>query len=161
MSTTNTAWQPGAEDLARARKMIQNILQDWDWIPWDELLANDVVLSVKMESIGIDALQAVDGNLQVVGRGDAKRVLRSIYGDIKSGLSVTAEILSGYDVALLGNLNLPSTKEGVSSKSSPIVIYMDFTSEGEIQAITIAVIDLQPLADEIRNAAQKGTLKAA
>jgi hypothetical protein len=161
MSTTNTAWQPEAEDLARARKMIQNILQDWDWIPWDELLAYDVVLSVRMASIGIDDLRAVDGNLQVVGREDAKRVLGSIYGNIKSGLSVTAEILSGYDVALLGNLTLPSTKEGVSGKASPIAIYMEFTSEGEIQAMTIAVIDLQPLADEIRNAAQTGTLKAA
>jgi hypothetical protein len=161
MSTTNTAWQPEAEDLARARKMIQNILQDWDWIPWDELLAYDVVLSVRMASIGIDDLRAVDGNLQVVGREDAKRVLGSIYGNIKSGLSVTAEILSGYDVALLGNLTLPSTKEGVSGKASPIAIYMEFTSEGEIQAMTIAVIDLQPLADKIRNAAQTGTLKAA
>src|SRR5271170_7767443 len=160
MSTTNTAWQPEAEDLARARKIIQNILQDWDWIPWDELLAYDVALSVRMASIGIDALRAVDGNLQVVGREEAKRVLRSIYGNIKSGLSVTAEILSGYDVALLGNLTLPSTKEGVSGKASPIAIYMEFTSEGEIQAMTIAVIDLQPLADEIRNAAQAGNLKA-
>jgi hypothetical protein len=161
MSTTNTAWQPEAEDLARGREMIQNILQDWDFIPWDELLAYDVVLSVRMAPIGIDALRAVDGNLQVVGREDAKRVLGNIYGDIKSGLSVTAEFLSGYDVALLGNLTLPSTKEGVCGKASPIVIYMEFTSEGEIQAMTIAVIDLQPLADEIRNAAQTGTLKAA
>jgi len=70
-----------------------------------------------------------------------------------SGLRAVARIC--------GNLTLPSTKEGVSGKSSPIVIYMEFTSEGEIQAITIAVIDLQPLADEIRNAAQTGTLKAA
>ena len=161
MSTTNTAWQPGTEDLARATKMIQYILQDWDWIPWDELLAYNVVLSVRMASIGIEALQAVNGSLEVVGREDAKRVLTRIYGNIKSGLSVTAEILSGYDVTLIGNLTLPSTKEGVSGKSSPIVIYMEFTSEGEIQAMTIAIVDLQPLADEIRNAAQTGTLKAA
>jgi hypothetical protein len=161
MSTTNTDWQPGAEDLARARKMIQNILQDWDWIPWDELLAYDVVLSVRMASIGIDALRAVDGNLQIVGREDAKRILGSIYGNIKSGLTVIAEILSGYDVALLGNLTLPSTEEGVSSEASPIVIYMEFTSEGEIRVMTIAVIDLQPLADEIRHAARTGTLKVA
>ena len=111
--------------------------------------------------VGIDALGGVDGNLQVVGREDAKRVLRSIYGNIKSGLNVTAEILSGYDVTLLGNLTLPSTKEGCREKASPIVIYMEFTSEGEIRVMTIAVIDLRPLIDQIRSAAQTGTTKAA
>jgi len=29
------------EDLARARKMIQNIIQDWDWIPWRDHRARD------------------------------------------------------------------------------------------------------------------------
>jgi hypothetical protein len=44
--------------------------------------------------------------LQVVGRENAKRVLKSIYGNIKRGLYVTTEILSGYDVALLGQMAL-------------------------------------------------------
>ena len=161
MSTTDTGWQPEAEDLARARDMVQNILRDWDWISWNELLAYDVVLSLRMASVAIDDVQAVDGNLQVAGREDAIRVLRNVYGTIKGGLSVTAEILSGYDVALLGILTLPSTKEGVSGKALPIVIYMAFNSEGEIRVMTIAAIDLRPLTDQIRSAAQTGTMKAA
>jgi hypothetical protein len=161
MSTTDIAWQPEAEDLARARDMVRNILRDWDWISWDQLLAYDVVLSLRMAPAAIDDLQAVDGQLQVVGREDATRVLRSVYGNIKSGLSVTTEILSGYDAVLLGTMTPPSSIEGISAKAAPIVIYLEFNSEGEIRVMTIAVIDLRPLTDKIRTAAQTGTLKAA
>jgi len=157
MATTDTAQRLEAEDLARAKDMAQSILQDWDLITWNELLADDVTLTLRMGSIGVDRvgdLAAVGGNLQVQGREDAKRVLKTIYGAIKSGLLVTTEIVSGYDVALLGNMALASTKERAPGRSFPIVIYMKFNSDGEINDMTISVIDLQPLTEAIRNAAQ-------
>jgi len=159
MSTMDIAQQIEAENLARARELTQSILQNWDFITWNELLADDVVLSLRMASVGIDRisdLNAAHGNLQVSGREDVKRVLKSIYGDIKRGLCVTSEILSGYDVVLLGGLAL-----GVPAKSWPIVIYMGFNYDGKISAMTIAAVDLQPLTDAIRSSAQTGTVKTA
>jgi hypothetical protein len=100
------------------------------------------------------------GVLRVEGREGAERLLRRIYPSIKSGLCIITEILSGYDAILLGNITPPSTKEGESEKASPVIIYMDFNSEGEIRIMTIAAIDLQPLADQIRCAALNGALKA-
>jgi hypothetical protein len=161
MSTVKIDWQPESEDLSLAKDMVKNILRDWDWISWNELLAFDVVLSLRMAPVGGDDLQTVDGVLRVVGREDAERLLRRIYPNIKSGLCIITEILSGYDAVLLGNITPPSTKEGEFEKASPIVIYMDFNSEGEIDVMTIAAIDLQPLADQIRCAAVSGTSKAA
>jgi hypothetical protein len=164
MSTTDTARQLEAEDLARAKSMTQNILGDWDWLSWNELLADDVVLSLKLGSIGIDrigGLAAAGGNLQVEGREDAKSVLKSIYDDMMRGLSVTTEILSGYNALLLGTLTLELTKETAVSGSWPIVIYMEFNPYGRISVMTIAAVDLQPLTDAIRNAAQTSALKAA
>ena len=158
MATTDTQ-RLEAEDLARAKDMTQSILQDWNLITWNELLADDVTLTLRMGSIGVDKVgdvAAVGGNLEVEGRDDAKRVLKSIYGVIKTGLYVTTEIVSGYDVALLGNMALPSTKEGAPGKSFPIVIYMKFNSDGEISDMTISVVDLQPLTEAIRSAAQTG-----
>jgi hypothetical protein len=38
---------------------------------------------------------------------------------------------------------------------------MAFNSDGAIRVMTIAVIDLQPLIDGIRSAAQTGVVKAA
>jgi hypothetical protein len=161
MSTAKIDWQPGSEDLALAKNMVKSILGDWDWISWNELLAFDVVLSLRMTQVGGEDLQTVDGVLRVVGREEAERLLKRIYPSIKSGLCIITEILSGYDAVLLGNITLPSTKEGESEKASPIVIYMDFNSEGEIHVMTIAAIDLQPLADQIRCAALSGTSTAA
>lgn len=162
MSRTDIERQLEAEDLTRAKNMTRKILENWDLIAWNDLLADDVVFSVRMGSINIDQvgdLAAVGGNLQVSGREDAKRVLENIYDDIKRGLCVTSEIVSGYDVALLGILALELTKEGALSKSWPIVIYMKFNSSGMITVMTIATVDLQPLTDAIRSAAQTGTLK--
>ncbi len=41
------------------------------------------------------------------------------------------------------------------------LIYMAFNSDGAIRVMTIAAIDLQPLIDGIRSAAQTGVVKAA
>ena len=150
MSTTKIDWQPESEDLALAKDMVKSILGDWDWISWNELLAFDVVLSLRLAPVGGDDLQTVDGVLRVEGREDAERLLRRIYPDIKNGLCIITEILSGYDAILLGDITPPSTKEGESEKASPIVIHMNFNSEGEVHVMTIAAIDLQPLADQIR-----------
>jgi hypothetical protein len=159
MSTTDIARRFEAEDLARAKDLTESILQNWNFVTWNELLADDVVLSLRMSALGVDHigdLKVTGGNLRVSGRKDAEQALKSIYGDIKRGLRVTSEFLSGYDVVLLGNmmLNLPG-------KSWPMVIYMGFNYDGEIKSITIAAVDLQPLTDAIRKAAQTGTLKAA
>lgn len=151
-----------SENLAQARIMTQHILRDWNFLKWDDLLADDVTLLVKLRSINISLvgnLAAVGGNFQVTGREDAKRVLKSIYDDIKRGLSVTTEIVSGYDVALLGTLTLESTREGAVSDSWPVVIYMKFDPYGMINLMIIASVDLQPLTDAIRSAVQTGAFK--
>ena len=61
MSTVKADWQPESEDLALAKDMVKSILGDWDWISWNELLAFDVVLSLRMAPVWGDDLQTVDG----------------------------------------------------------------------------------------------------
>ena len=157
MTMTDTARQMEAEDLAHAKDLVQMVLRDWDWLTWNDLLTDDVVLSIRLSAVGIKQVGefgAVGGKLQVTGRDEAKRVLKSIYSDFRSGLSVTTEIISGYDVALLGNLALPSTKENTEDLSLPIVLHMVFDYEGKIQKMTIAAVDLKPLIEAIRTAVQ-------
>ena len=74
----------------------------------------------------------------------------------RSGLSVTTEVVSGYDVALLGNLALRSTRGNADASLLPIVLYMAFDDEGKIGTMTIAAVDLRPLTDAIRTAVQGG-----
>jgi hypothetical protein len=162
MSINDTVWRMESDELARAKDMVQMILRDWDFMSWNALLAADIVLSLKLGAVGSDrlgALGGVGGNLQVSGREDAKRVLKSIYGDLKNRTSVTTEVVSGYDVALLGNLVVPTTKENEDDSSLPIALYLAFNPEGEIEKLTIAAVDLQPLTEAIRSAAQTGALQ--
>jgi hypothetical protein len=166
MSTTDVVRQMEADDLARAKTMTEMILQDWDLMTWNELLADDVVLSLKLGAVGFDRvgdLGGVGGNLQVSGREDAKRVLKRIYRDLKNAVSVTTEVVSGYDVALLGNMVVRATKDQDEDdiRSLPIALYMAFNPEGRIQKLTIAAVDLGPLTKAIRSAAQTGALQSS
>jgi hypothetical protein len=164
MDTADTAQQMEAEDLAHAKDLVQMVLRDWDWLTWNDLLADDVVLSIELGAAGINqigGLVAVGGKLQATGLEDAKRVLKSIYKELRSGLSVTTEIISGYDAALFGNFALRSTKENTEALSLPIVLHMAFDYEGKIEKMTIAALDLQPLIGAIRAAVQKGAGQAS
>lgn len=157
------SWRMEADELARAKNMVQMILQDWDFLAWNELLADDVVLSLKLREGGsnrIGHLGGVGENLHIIGREDAKRVLKSIYPELKERTSVTTELISGYDVVLLGNLVLPTTEEDEDDRSLPIALYMVFNPEGVIEKLTIATVDLYPLVEAIRSAVQTAAFRS-
>ena len=154
MSTVDVERQLKAEGLAHAKRMIETTLEGWDLLTWNELLADDVVLSLKSGTLDpslIGDLGGLAGNLEAIGRRQAKEVLKSIYGDLRKDLSVTTEVVSGYDAFLLGNLTVHEASENV--QSLPVAIYMAFNSQAKIQKMTIAIVDLQVLTEAIRNAA--------
>ncbi len=159
MSTMDVARQMRAEGLAHAKRMVETTLEGWDVFTWNELLADDVVLSLRLGTLDISRigdLRGVGGNLEVTGQKQAKEVLRSIYSDLRKDLSVITEVVSGYDVILLGTLVLQKPNEDI--ESLPVGIYMSFNSQAKIQKMTIATVDLQELTDAIRNAAQTGAV---
>ncbi len=83
MTATDVTRRMEAEDLAHGKELVQMILRDWDWMTWNELLADDVVLSLKLGEGG--GFGAVGGNLQVVGREDAKCALRASTVTLEAG----------------------------------------------------------------------------
>ena len=160
MSTTDVDEMMGAKDLARAKDTVKGIVRDWNWMTWNDLLADDVVLSVKLGSVALNAfgdLSAVGGNLQVVGRDEAKRVLKSIYGDLKKNVYVTAEVVSGCNFALLGNL----TNDDGDVESFPIAVHMTFGPLGTIRKMTIATVDLHPLTEAVRSIVEGEKVQSA
>ena len=157
MSTAGAERRLNAVSLTHAKRMIETILEGWDLLTWNELLADDVVLSVRLGTLDVnrtDPLYGLRADLQVTGRDEVKRVLQGIYSNLRKGLFVTTEVISGYDAVLLGDLSVQ--KPGVHIESMPVGIYMAFNSKGKIRKMTIADVDLQPLTDAIRNAAEVG-----
>ena len=159
MSIMDVGRQLKAEGLAHAKRMVETTLEGWDLLSWNELLADDVVLSLKLEALDINRigdLRGASGDIEVTGKSQAREVMKSIYGDLRKDLSITTEVVSGYDVILLGNLAVHKTNE--DTDSLPVGIYMVFNSQAKIQTLTIAAVDLQRLTDAIRAAAQAGVV---
>jgi hypothetical protein len=155
--------QVEAEGLARVRETVQTVLRDWNWMSWTELLADDVVLSLSLDTLSINQIggsDSVSGTLQVTGMDEAKRVLKKFYGDIKRGLAVTTELVSGNDALLLGNLALGGSAENLAVSSVPLAIYMAFSDEGRVEKLTIAAVDLQSMMDAIRDAIEATTRRS-
>lgn len=152
MSTKDVELQLEAEDLARTKRMIEAIVGGWDQLTWNELLADDIVLSLRLGTLDISRISELEGcggDFQVAGQKQAKHLLNSIYSDLRKDLSVTTEVISGYHVILLGKL--AARKAGHDVECLPVVMYMALNSERKVQEIKIAIVDLQTLADAIRN----------
>ena len=155
MSTRDVERQLEADDLTRTKRMIKAILTGWDRLTWNELLADDIVLSLRLGSLDISRiseLRGCRGHFQAIGQKQAKRVLKSIYGDLRKDLSVTTEVISGYHVILLGKLAVQKTGHDV--ESLPVVIYMALNPDRKIQNMTVAIVDLEMLADAFRNVSE-------
>ena len=98
MSTVDVDRQRMAGELAHAKRMIETTLEGWDLLTWNELLADDVSLKLKLGTLDVSGagdLRAAGGNLEVLGKKQAKEVLQSIYDDLRNGLSITTEVVSG------------------------------------------------------------------
>jgi hypothetical protein len=157
MSTMDVARHVQAEDQARARRMTETTLEGWELLSWNELLADDVVLSLKLGAVDasrLGELDAAGGDLEATGRDEAKDVLRAIYSDLRKDLTVTTKVISGYEAILLGCLAVP--KAGQDLETLPVGIYMAFNSHGKIREMTIAIVDLRAATDAMRNAVRNG-----
>jgi hypothetical protein len=155
MSSVNVERRSNAVSLTHAKRMVETILEGWDLLTWNELLADDVILSVRLGTADVNRvgdLHDLRADIQVTGQHEAERVLKSIYGGLRKGLFVTTEMISGYDAILLGNLS--EQKPDVDIESVPVAIYMAFNSKGKIRKMTITDVDLQPLTAAIRDAVE-------
>jgi hypothetical protein len=140
-----------AEQLAQARKMVQGVLDTWDFRTWNQLLADDVTVKFMLGTVGKNTegnLAALGADLEVKGREDAKKVLKQVYGDLKKETKIIGEVAYGYDVILLGALSVTSS-DG-KPQSLPITCYMHFNPKGKIEKLVLAGVDTRPLTEAIK-----------
>ena len=138
---------------AQAVEMVRNVLEDWDFTTWNQLLDDDVVLILNLAAVSGDAvgdLAAAGMKIQVTGRDDARQALRDIYGDLKKDVTITGQLLVGYEAIFFGELNVTLANKEV--QSLPIAAYLEFNDIGKVQKFFIGTIDLRPLIQGIRKA---------
>lgn len=141
-----------AEQSAEARKMVQEVLNTWEWRTWNQLLAENVVLSLKLGAIGPEAAVGISDTY--TGRDEAKAALREIYGDLEKNVSIWGELADGPEVALLADLNVAA--EGEAPEELPLVVYLKFNQNEKIEKMTLLSVDLRPLKAALDAAGASG-----
>jgi hypothetical protein len=140
-----------AEELAQAKHMVQRVLNSWDFQPWNQVLADDVTVNFKLGTVGVDSTgspAAAGADLEAHGRENAKTLLKQVYGDLKKNVKIVGEVAYGYDVVLLGDLNVTTVKD--NPQSLPIACFMHFNPKGKIEKLVLASVDTRPLLNAIR-----------
>ena len=86
MSTIGVQRQMKTENLVHAKRMIERTLRNGDLLTWNELLADDIVLSLKLGTLDtsrMGGLHGIGSDLEVNGQREAKSVLKRINGDLR------------------------------------------------------------------------------
>jgi hypothetical protein len=139
------------EDLARTKWMTGTGLPSCNPRTWLEWLADDVVLSLRLDAIDTSQdgdAKAYNGVFRVAGKRQSRRLLASISNGLSKDLSIATEIISGSHIILLGRLML--RKPQGDAKCVPVVIYMELNGRKKIQAMTVAIVDTQTIATAMR-----------
>jgi len=146
VSIADVEWRPETEDLARSKRMMNSVLASCNPLNWNEWLADDAVLSLRLgaaDTSQIRDFRGYSGVFRAAGKRQARRMLKSISRGLSKDLSISTEIISGSHIILLGKLTARKLQN--SAECMPVVIYMALSSEKMIQDMTIAVVDMQTI----------------
>lgn len=139
MSIKDAERQLESSDVARTKWLMGTGLASCNPQNWNEWLADDVVLSLRLSSVDITRigdLQGYSGVFRTVGRNQSKCALNDISRGLGKDLSITTEVISGSHLILFGKLATRTAQIGAGYL--PVVIHMALNSQKKIQEMTIA-----------------------
>ena len=139
MSIKDAERQLESNDLARTKWLMGTGLASCNPQNWNEWLADDVVLSLRLSAADITrigGLRGYSGVFRAVGKKQSRLVLKGISSGLSQDLSITTEVISGSHLILLGKLAARTAQIGASYM--PVVVYMALNSQKKIQEMTIA-----------------------
>jgi len=128
-----------SNDLARTKWLMGTGLASCNPQNWNEWLADDVVLSLRLSAADITrigGLRGYSGVFRAVGKKQSRLVLKGISSGLSQDLSITTEVISGSHLILLGKLAARTAQ--IDARYMPVVIYMALNSQKKIQEMTIA-----------------------
>jgi hypothetical protein len=139
MSTKDAERQLESNDLARTKWLMGTGLASCNLQNWNEWLADDVVLSLRLSAVDISRigdLGGYSGVFRAVGKKHSRYVLKGISRGLSKDLSITTEVISGSHLILFGKLAARTVQIG--GRYMPVVIHMALNSQKKIQEMTIA-----------------------
>ena len=97
--------------------MVQDVLNHWNFKTWNQLLADDVVLNMRLgtatkDSAGDAVLLGM--KVEYTGRDAVKKALREIYGDLRKDFQITTEVVHGPERRAVGRIGGNAERQGSS-----------------------------------------------
>jgi hypothetical protein len=139
MSTKDAERQLESNDLARTKWLMGTGLASCTLHNWNEWLADDVVLSLRLSAVAITRIgdqRGYSGVFRAVGKKQSRCVLKGISRGLSKDLSIATEVISGSHLVLFGKLAARTAQIG--TRYMPVVIYVALNSQKKIQEMTIA-----------------------
>jgi hypothetical protein len=139
MSTKDAERQLESNDLARTKWLMGTGLASCNLQNWNDWLADDVVLSLRLSAVDISRigdLGGYSGVFRAVGKKHSRYVLKGISRGLSKDLSITTEVISGSHLVLFGKLAARTAQIG--ARYMPVVIHMALNSQKKIQEMTIS-----------------------
>jgi hypothetical protein len=130
-----------SNDLARTKWLMGSGLSSCNPESWNEWLADDVVLSLRLSAVDatrIGDLRGYSGVFRAVGKRQSRHVLDGISGGLSQDLSITTEVISGSHLILFGRLAARAAQIG--ARYTPVVIHMALNSQKRVQEMTITTL---------------------
>jgi hypothetical protein len=141
MSTKDAERQLESNDLARTKWLMGTGLASCNLQNWNEWLADDVVLSLRLNAVDISRIgdqRGYSGVFRAVGKKQSRCVLKGISRGLSKDLSIATEVISGSHLVLFGKLAPKAAQLG--ARHMPVVIHMALNSQKKIQEMTIATL---------------------
>ena len=118
----------------------------WETRTWDNALASDATLTLKITGVREGAIMSADVGYQ--GREEVKAALEALYKDYKPQTRIHTRISRGPDVVFMGDVSV-TTSDG-ERKTLPVALHLKFDDAGKIQHMTLAAILAHSAAAESR-----------
>jgi hypothetical protein len=151
LATAQDTPKPDEGLRSESLKQVRNAVEQWSSQSWDEVLADDVRLGLRMTQ----RTSREDGTTimtstrtDVIGKEKVKQALTKLHQEYGGRVTITSEFLSGQRAVLIGEVapagegkgqdRPPSAEDGV-----PVVILMNFDQERKIEQLTITSFSLQ------------------
>lgn len=166
--------QPQQQDegmRSEALQKVRQVVDNWDAQAWDEVLAEDVSLSLRIA----DMVQSPDGGSSLVsirtevrGRDKVKQALQKLYEGYHKQITIKSELLGQNQAVLMGDVKVGEGRERFRERqdgqapqgreqqpregqeaqkqkddSVPFIMHMHFNQEGKIDRLNIASFDLK------------------
>jgi hypothetical protein len=138
MSSKDAERQLESNDLALTKWLMGKGLASCNPQNWNEWLADDVVLSLRLGAVDtprIDNLRGYSGVFRAVGKKQSRHLLKGISIGLSRDLSITTEVVSESHLILLGKI--PARTAQIGPRHMPVVIYMALNPQKKIQEMTI------------------------